>query len=62
LNFYQALKLIAEGKKVTKLEWENEKFYGVIDNEILKLHKDDDKLYNWILGAGDLGGEDYIEV
>ena len=62
MNFYDALKEIMEGRKVTKLEWNDPKFYGVLDDTRLKLHKPDDLLYSWILTDGDIGGEDYIIV
>jgi len=62
MDFGEAMKKIVLGKKVTKLEWKDDKIYGIIDETILKLHKADGKLYQWILNDGDLSGEDYVEV
>ena len=60
LNFYDALKSVMGGKKVTKSEWNNKEVYGVLDEARLKLHKSDGKLYDWILSDGDILGSDYI--
>ncbi len=60
LSFYDALKVVTDGKKITKIEWENPEIYGFLDGEILKLHKDDGKNYQWIVSEGDLIGNDWI--
>lgn len=61
LSFYDALRACAEhGKHITKKEWGNPAVYGVLDGTVLKLMKEDGKLYNWIIGDGDLSGEDWI--
>ena len=62
LNFYDALKAIMEGKSVTKKEWGNKEFYGLLVNGRLSLHKPDGKDYDWVLTDGDIYGEDFILV
>ena len=62
LDFYEALKEIVSGKKVTKIEWGDKEFYGLLDDSKLKLHKPDGKLYDWILIDGDILGTDYIII
>ena len=62
IDFYEAIKAIVEGKKVTKLEWGNREIYGVLDNAVLKLHKVDGKLYSWLLNDGDINGTDYVVI
>ena len=62
MDFYNAIKLVMKGQKITKLEWNNKEFYGVLDEDRIKLHKDDGKLYDWILSYGDVSGEDYITI
>jgi hypothetical protein len=62
MDFYDALREIMEGKIVTKLEWKNKGYYGVLDGSFLKLHKPDGKLYSWILNDGDINGTDYVLV
>jgi len=62
MNFYDAVKRISEGSKVTKAEWNDSQFYGTMDNGVLKLHKPDGKLYEWIISDGDIAGTDYVVV
>ena len=59
-DFCQAMSYISQGKMVTKLEWKNPEFYGVLNNSIVKLHKPDGKLYAWTICAGDIAGTDYV--
>ena len=62
VDFYTALKGAINGKKITKLEWDNVKFYAYFntDTEYLTLHKDDDKDYDFILRSFDVAGDDWI--
>lgn len=62
MSFYEALKNIIIGNKVTKLEWNDKEYYGILDETHLKLHKPDGKLYDWILTDGDILGLDYIII
>ena len=60
ISFYQALKALANGGKITKLDWENDNIYGLLHNGLVSLHKDDDKIYTWLVSDGDLDGKDWI--
>ena len=60
MDFYNALKEIMNGHKVTKLEWKNNEYYGILDDTRLKLHQPDGQLYDWILTDGDICGNDFI--
>ncbi len=60
LNFFDALKEVAEGKKITRIEWNNIKIYGFLNQDILSLHKKDGKNYQWIINEGDLLAEDWV--
>jgi len=63
LDFYEALKAVAEGRRITKLEWNDKRSYGFMRAGLLELHKageTDDKFHAWILNDGDLGGLDWI--
>jgi len=60
MDFYSAIREVFEGKKIHKLEWGNKEFYGLLDGNILKLHKPDGKLYQWNVSYGDIAGTDYI--
>lgn len=61
-DFSTAIKEVVAGKKITKLEWANSSIYGMLRDEILMLHKEDDKFYSWILSTADILGEDYIVI
>ena len=62
MDFPEAIRAIIEGKKITKLEWNDKKIYGVLNDNILMLHKRDGVMYKWMLSDGDLLGEDWIVV
>lgn len=59
-SFPAAAIYLIHGGRIHKLEWEDQEFYGVLDGGVLKLHKPDGNLYQWILSDTDLLGEDYI--
>jgi hypothetical protein len=65
MDFYDALRKVAEGHKVTKREWDNKKVYGYLKVDpklkepILMLHKEDGD-HAWIINEGDLMGTDYF--
>jgi len=60
LKFSDTITHLLAGKKVHKLEWEDQGYYVFMDKAVLKLHKTDGNLHEWILSEGDLMGEDYI--
>ena len=60
-SFYEILKSVTIGKKITKLEWNNKEIYGVLKDTLLQLHKDDG-FHTWILNEGDLVGTDWITL
>ena len=60
IDFPAAMQAVKDGKKVHKLEWQNQEFYGFMNENILSLHKPDGKNYQWIVNDGDVMGEDYI--
>jgi hypothetical protein len=62
LSFYDALKEVMAGKRITKKEWGDENIYGVLDDTHLRLHKADGKLYDWILNDGDILGTDWMVI
>lgn len=62
MDFYAALKAIAEGEKITKLEWSDDRIYGVQVDGVLMLHKADDKLYQWIIRIDDFAGDDWVII
>ena len=60
IDFPAAMQAIKDGKKIHKLEWDVQEFYGFLNENILSLHKPDGKNYQWIINDGDVMGEDYI--
>ena len=60
IDFYEALKKVGQGRKITKLEWDNIQIYGLLQHGTLMIHKADNKIYQWILSEGDLIGTDWI--
>jgi hypothetical protein len=65
LTFFEALKLVADGKKITRLEWDDKHDYGFLRDGLLQLHKNgesDEVFHPWLINDGDLYGEDWIIV
>ena len=60
-DFPTAIKMVTEGKKISREEWKNPNIYGVIKNEKLILHKED-KDHGWIISTGDLTNKDWFVV
>ena len=59
LDFYEAIKKMVDGHKLTKIEWEDMTTYGYLRNGVLTLHKGDTD-YQWIVSDGDINGTDWI--
>ena len=62
MNFSSAINMVVNGKKISKLEWNNREEYGVLKDGFLMLHKPDDQFYKWIISEGDLMGTDWIVI
>jgi hypothetical protein len=62
LSFALAMNEIKYGNKITKKEWNNPEIYGVLRDNLLLIHKLDNKFYNWIISDGDIMGEDYVTI
>ncbi|HSX45066.1 MAG TPA: hypothetical protein VLF39_03100 [Candidatus Saccharimonadales bacterium] len=60
LTFSEAIAELLAGKSITKLEWDDTDYYGVLADDRLRLHKPDGELYDWILSEADLKGDDFI--
>lgn len=62
-DFFEALKAVTfDGKKMTRLEWNDNRLYGVLLNGQLVLHKPDAEyeFYPWAISDGDLFGTDWV--
>lgn len=62
MDFYEAIKEIMSGHKITRLEWGNSQYYCLFRQTKLQLRKDDGKYYDWIINEGDLLADDWIVV
>ena len=63
IDFFAALKKIADGARITKLEWDDKRTYGFIKDGLLCIHKAGEAEgidRPWILNDGDLAGDDWI--
>lgn len=60
LTFFDALKEISNGKRVTKLEWADKNTYGILTNGILMINLSNGGLKAWTISDGDLTGTDWI--
>jgi hypothetical protein len=60
MSFPEALVEVLKGKSITKLEWDDKQYFGLLSNERLTLRKPDGKFYDWIVSEGDLRGEDWV--
>ncbi len=67
MNFPEAIDQLNSGKKITRVEWNNNQDYGVFrmspDGLVLMLHKAASRKYHlWTLSDGDTKAEDWITV
>ena len=60
MDFPEAMQAVIQGRTVTKLEWDDMRYYGELRDGFLMLHKPDGKFYQWVISVGDLTGTDYI--
>lgn len=60
LTFYAALTAVAQGQRITKLEWGDKEYWGQMFNGFLMLHKPDGKYYFWNISDGDMAGDDWV--
>ena len=62
MDFPSAMKEVAEGKKVTKLEWKNTNIFLLLTDGFLKIHKEDGTTTPLLVSDGDMMGQDWIVV
>ena len=61
-DFPEAMRQVAAGKKVHKLEWQDRGYFGFLNGAIMSIHKPDGINYQWVVNDGDLSGKDYIVI
>ena len=63
IPFPEAMREVLEGKKVTRVEWDDTEAYGYLNDGFLMIKKTDDKKdYQWIVSEADLKAEDWIII
>ena len=62
MDFPAAIRAVIDGQKITKLEWGDPGFYGVLKDGFLMLHKSNDTFYRWVISDGDLTGTDWVTI
>jgi len=61
-SFPNAMQLIQEGKKITRLAWDT-KDYGIKKDGFLMLYKaENNKYHQWIVSDGDIDANDWVIV
>jgi hypothetical protein len=61
MDFPDALRKVIDGKKITKLEWNDPKIYLFLDGGRLRMMKEN-TLFDLIVSDGDLLGTDWVIV
>jgi hypothetical protein len=59
LSFGEALKELATGKKITRIEWNNTD-YGFLKNGIVAIHKNGEDFDTWRISDADILATDWI--
>lgn len=59
LTFFDAVREMIEGKRVTKKEWGDNNTYCLMANEHLSIHINN-KINDWIVSQADIQGIDWI--
>ena len=60
MDFFEALRRIANGEHITKQEWGDNEYWGQLLDGKLVLRKPDGICYPWIISDGDLNGNDWM--
>ena len=61
-DFYKALKALAEGSRVTRLEWANQSIYGVLMGGKVMIRLADDMFHPWLINDGDMAAIDWVTI
>lgn len=60
LTFYDALRELANGKRISKLEWGDNQIFGALRNNEVQIHLADGQFKQWTINDGDLFGTDWV--
>lgn len=60
-SFSDAIGWIAEGKRVTRLEWDDQEEYGHLKDHWLMIHTKE-KDHTWLVSESDLMADDWVII
>jgi hypothetical protein len=60
LSFPMAIQEVIEGKRITRIEWNNN-HYGFLNSGFLSLFRDG-KVHQWLVNEGDMLATDWISL
>jgi hypothetical protein len=60
IDFCEMIKQVLDGKKVTKLEWNNPSIYFLLNNSTLSIMQESGKIDTLIVRDADMIGTDYV--
>jgi len=60
-DFYQAIKQVHKGKKVSRLAWEDKNEYALMHNEFLSIHTKG-KTHQWAVHETDMIADDWFII
>jgi len=61
LDFFDALKEVTAGRRITRLDWGDNNSYGYLKDSLLLIHLRG-KDHQWMISEGDLIGEDWVII
>ena len=61
MDFYEALKKLALGERITRLEWGDKNEYGLLLDGKVCIHTKGN-LHQWVISDGDLAGTDWVTL
>ena len=59
MDFAEAMRLIAKGRHMTRLEWDDVKVYGYLNGRLMLNMFDG--AHTWIVSDGDMQAKDWVE-
>lgn len=62
MDLPEALRAVLMGQKITKLEWQDERFYVFFRNDRLTLAKPGNTFHDWIISSADFEGDDWVII
>lgn len=62
LSFFDALRLVLNGQKIARLEWEDANYFVALQDGHLKVHSDDNLYHDLILRDIDMNAVDWVVV